>query len=226
MAPAERVEMRSENPAASTREPSPPLTPIERLRRRMPFRVPKAVNGETAAKAEGFFKVATQAEKMGRCSEAASNLRLAVAFDPFNRDYKRALGEVQAKVAFERIETLLKGSSRGFSSSEASEAQRLADEVLLYRPDDAAACDLAARVQLRLENAECAEEYSLRAIDLAPELGAFRRTIAGVHRLRGNKGHASCELKKALELDSGDLEARKMLEALRIKPRRMSANGG
>lgn len=226
MAPAERVEMRSENPAASTREPSPPLTPIERLRRRMPFRVPKAVNGETAAKAEGFFKVATQAEKMGRCSEAASNLRLAVAFDPFNRDYKRALGEVQAKVAFERIETLLKGSSRGFSSSEASEAQRLADEVLLYRPDDAAACDLAARVQLRLENAERAEEYSLRAIDLAPELGAFRRTIAGVHRLRGNKGHASCELKKALELDSGDLEARKMLEALRIKPRRMSANGG
>jgi curved DNA-binding protein CbpA len=224
LAPVERVEMRSENPAAST--PEQPLTPIERLRRRMPFRIPKAVSDEKAAKGAEFFKVATQAKKMGRLSEAASNLRLAVAFDPFNRDYKRALGEVQTKVAFERIEALLKGSSWSSSSSDASEAQRLADEVLLYRPGDAAACDLAARVQLWLENAERADEYSLRAIDLAPEVGAFRRTLAGVHRLRGNKGHAWYELKKALELDSGDVEAREMLEALRIKPRRMLVNGG
>ncbi len=224
LAPVKRVEMRSEKPAAST--PEQPLTPIERLRRRMPFRIPKAVSDEKAAKGAEFFKVATQAKKMGRLSEAASNLRLAVAFDPFNYDYKRALGEVQTKVAFDRVQALLKGSSCGFSGSEASEAQRLADEVLLYRPGDAAACDLAARVQLRLDNAERAEEYSLRAIDLAPEVGAFRRTLAGVHRLRGNKGHASYELKMALELDSGDVEAREMLEALRIKPRRMSANGG
>ncbi len=204
---------------AATESSQQPLSPVERLRRRMRFRVPESVRDEKTAKGEELYKAATAAERMGRLAEAASNMRLAVAFDPFNRDYKRTLGEVQAKLAFERIEALLGSSTGSLCESDRSEARRLADEVLLYRPGDAATSNLAARVYLQLEDAERAEEYCSRAIELAPEAGAYRRTLAEVHRLRGNRGHAVSELKKALELDAGDVEAREMLKLLRVKSR-------
>lgn len=229
LAPFQALEVEPENETAADfgkKAPPRPLSKIERLRRRMARRVPESVREEKAAKGAELFKVAVQAQKMGRLNEAASNMRLAVAFDPFNREYKRALGEVQAKVAFEHIEELLGDSGSILSERERSEAQRLADEVLLHRPGDAATCDLAARVYLKIEDAERADEYSSRAIELDPEVGAFHRTAAEVHKLRGNNGHAMFVLQKALELDSGDMEAQKMLDALKIRPRRVSANGG
>jgi curved DNA-binding protein CbpA len=196
-----------------------PLSAAERLRHRMPFRVPSALREDKNSKGDELFRAAMQSEKMGRLTEAASNMRLAVAFDPFNREYKRVLGEVQAKLALERIEEFLTDAKTGFSTSEQSEARRLAEEILLLRPDDAEMNNLAARVYVELEDAERAEEYCARALELEPESGAFRRTRASVHVLCGNKGHAVSELQKALELNSGDLEAQKMLQALRIKRR-------
>ncbi len=229
LAPFQVEEFEPENETAAgsgQKAPSRPISKIERLRRRMALRVPESVRVEKAAKGAELFKVALQAQKMGRFNEAASNMRLAVAFDPFNREYKRVLGEVKAKFAVEHIEELLGDAGSILTDRERSEAQRLADEVLLHCPDDAATCDLAARVYLKIEDTERAEEYSSRAIELDPEVGAFHRTAAGVHKLRGNYGHAMFVLKKALELDSSDVEAQKMLDALKIKPRRVSANGG
>jgi predicted Zn-dependent protease len=90
---------------------------------------------------------------------------------------------------------------------------------VLCQPEDAETNDLAARVYVRLEDAQRAEEYCSRAIKLEPNRGAFRRTRADVHVLCGNKGHAVSELNKALELDSSDHKARTKLDALRIKGR-------
>lgn len=196
-----------------------PMTPAERLRQRMPFRVPDALRKDRNSKGEALFRSAKQSEVMGRLEEAASNLRLAVAFDPFNREYKRTLGEVQAKVAVERIEALLSNTKAGFCDAEKREGRRLAEEILLYRPNDAKTNILAARVYVEIEDTQRAEEYCSRAIELDPANGGYRRTRAGVHLLCGNKGHAVSELNKALELNSSDLEARKMLDTLRVKRR-------
>jgi curved DNA-binding protein CbpA len=203
--------------SAARGTPQQPLTPAERLRQRMRLRVPNSVQEDRDAKGAELFKSATQSEKMGRLNEAASNLRLAVAFDPFNREYKRVLGEVQAKVAQLRLEELLGDTKSDFGDSVQREARRLAEEILLYRPNDPETNDLAARVYVELEDTQRAAEYCSRAIELDPKQGVYHRVRASVHLLCGNKGHAVSELNKALELDSSDLEARKMLEALRIK---------
>ena len=194
-------------------------TPAERLRQRMRLRVPSSVQDERDTKGADLFKSAKQSEKMGRLTEAASNLRLAVAFDPFNREYKRVLGEVQAKVANRRLEEILDQSKQDFADTVQREARRLAEEILLYRPNDPETNDLAARVYVQLQDSQRAEEYCARAIELDPKKGVYHRVRASVHLLCGNKGHAVSELNKALELDSSDVEARKMLEALRIKRR-------
>lgn len=208
---------------ASSKQSAAPvkaLSPIERLRQRMPFRVPDTVREEKTAKGAELFKAAELSEKMGRLSEAAANMRLAVAFDPFNKEFKRKLAEYQGRMSCERVEELLASGSGALGENEQRDARRMAEEILLYRPDDAATMDLASRVYLEIEDVERAEEYCERSIELAPKVGAYRRTRALVFRMRGNKGHAVSELQKALDLDSGDDEARELLEALRIKPRR------
>ena len=207
-------------------EPKAPLTPIERLRQRMPFRVPEEVRDQKSAKGDDFFCAAQLSTKTGRHAEAAANMRLAVAFDPFNREYKRVLSGMQSEIASENIETMLKAGMQKLSASEISDTKRQADELLLYRPNDADALNLAARVYVALEDAERAHEYCVRTLELESDNAVYHVTMAMVHKIRGNKGHAVAELNQALELNSRNQEAHEMLEALKIKPRRSSANGG
>lgn len=206
--------------------PKAPLSPVERLRQRMPFRVPEEVRDQKSAKGDELFRAAQLAQKMGRHAEAAANMRLAVAFDPFNREYKRVLGEIQSEIAATTLEAMLNEDIGSFNEREVDDARRLSDELLLYRPNEAKALDLAARVCVAVEDAERANEYCLRTIEMEPEASTYRVTMAQIHKLRGNKGHAVAELNRALELDSSNQDAQKMLEMLRIKPRRSSANGG
>lgn len=209
-----------------TTGPKAPLTPIERLRQRMPFRVPEAVREQKAAKGDELFRAAQVSTKMGRHAEAAANMRLAVAFDPFNREYKRVLGEMQSEIAASSIEALLENGVESLNDRVLSDARRMADELLLYRPNDPGALDIAARLYVEIEDADRAFEYCTRTIEHSPDEARYRVTMAKVHKLRGNKGHAVAELNRALELDANSEDAKQMLEMLRIKPRRTSANGG
>ncbi len=217
-----RVETFSDpgDPTAGKKRSRRPLSPVERLRQRMPFRVPEGVRDEKTAQGDDLFKAAQQSERMGRFGEAAANLRLAVAFDPFNREYKRALGRLQAKIARDRIEEILSATSGGLAENEKGEARRLAQEMVLHRPKDAKVLSLAARLYIELEDADHADEYVDRLATSAPEDGEHHRIKAMVHRLRGNKGHAMSELDKALELDANDAEAKKLKKTLRGGARR------
>jgi len=133
---------------------------------------------------------------------------------------------MQSEIASENIETMLKAGMQKLSASEISDTKRQADELLLYRPNDADALNLAARVYVALEDAERAHEYCARTLELESDNAVYHVTMAMVHKIRGNKGHAVAELNQALELNSRNQEAHEMLEALKIKPRRSSANGG
>jgi curved DNA-binding protein CbpA len=210
--------------SAATPDQKPrPLTPIERLRQRMPFRIPESVMSERRQKAKDFFEAGRFALERGNTLEAASSVRLAIAFDPFNEEYKQSFGEVQAKAAETREARLIEQAD-SFDSSQLREALRLYEEVLLYRPHDPEINDKSAALALQLDRIELAQEYAERAVEHSPEVARYHRTLAGVHRAKGDRGHAIHELEKALKCDSGDEKAQRMLAALR--PRRPSARRG
>jgi len=208
------------DPKAESARTRKPLSPAQRLRQRMPFRVPEGVKDEKTARGDELFKAAEQADRMGRPIEAAASLRLAIAFDPFNREYKRALGKLQARIARDRLEELLAAGAGGVADFERNEARRLVQEMVLYRPKDAEVTSLAARVYIELGDADRADEFVDRLAAASPNDGAHHRLRALVHELRGNKGHALKELDKALELDSQDAEARELILRLRGGRRR------
>ena len=197
-------------------------TAIERLRQRMSFRVSESVRDEKSARGEELFKVAQQSERMGRLAEAAANMRLAVAFDPSRREFKQVLGRLQAKIAHERIETLLAEASSQLDESEKIELHKCVEELRTHRPEDPVMFELAARVYVELGDPERSEDHCRRALEIDPGNPACHRTMARVHVLGGNKGHAVSELEKTLEIDSGDGEAHEMLQALRGRPQRVS----
>ncbi|MCZ6785443.1 MAG: DnaJ domain-containing protein [Proteobacteria bacterium] len=202
--------------------PQRPLSKLERLRQRMPFKIPEAVMNERRAKAADFFDAARFAMENQNYVEAASSVRLAIAFDPFNDEYKKAFAEVQGKATEMRAGRLLE-EAEGMDSSRMKEAYRLYEETLLYRPHDPAVNDKAAELALEMGELDKAFEYAERATLHSPQVGRYHRTLARVYRSKSDAGHAVRELQNAIELDPGDEEAKKMLDLLR--PRR-GARGG
>ena len=200
-----------------------PLTPIERLRARMPFKIPESVLNERRRRARGFYDSARTWAENGHHLEAASSIRLAIAFDPHEELYKRTFASIQAGIADARIVSLLEESKGWNDASQWKDGLKSCEESLLYRPHDPELNDTAARCALALRELEGAREYAERAIEHSPDVGRYHRTLASVLKQSGDRGHAIRELELALELDAGDAEARKALDGL--KPRR-AVHGG
>jgi tetratricopeptide (TPR) repeat protein len=203
--------------------PPRPLTPIERLRMRMPFKIPESVLNERRKRARGFYDSARTWAENGHHLEAASSIRLAIAFDPHEELYKRTFAEIQAGISDVRLATLLQDSKEWSELSQWTEGLKQCEEALLYRPHDPELNDTAARCALALRNLEDAHEYAGRAIEHSPDVGRYHRTLGLVLKDTGDRGHAIRELEQALALDAGDAKARKVLEGL--KPRR-TVHGG
>lgn len=212
---------------AAAGAPKPPPSRLERLRQRMPFRIPEKVLAERRRKAAQFFDSARVSERAGRLAEAVASVRLAIAFDPFEEEYKRAFGGIQARAAEERARRLLDETDR-LEASQLKEALRLLEDVLLYRPHDPQVNDRAAVVALRLEDLEKAAEYNQRAVEHSPDVAEYHVTRARVLRARNERPQAAKALERALELDPQHLEARKMLVSLRksFLGARAGAGGG
>lgn len=214
-----------EEPGATDGPPRPPraLTKLELLRARMPFRIPESVMAERRQKAEQLFGASRIQLEQGQFLEAAANIRLAIAFDPTNPDYKAGFGDVQAQASEMRARQMLAEADSNIDSSQLKEALRLYKEALLYKPYDPVVNHKAARVALELGELDEAQEHLDRALEQTPEVAAFHCTLGRIHRKRGNRGHAIQSLEKALELDNGDQEARELLAQLK---RRGSPSAG
>ena len=201
----------------------PPQTPLERLRHRMPFRIPESVLNERRRKARSFFDSARTWAENGHHLEAASSIRLAIAFDPHEELYKQTFADIQTGLSSSRVAALLKEANEWKETADWKAGFKRCEDALLHRPHDPELNDLAARVALALGEQEEAREYAERAIEHSPEVGRYHRRLAQVHVESGHRGHAIVELERALELDSSDAETRKLLE--RLKPRR-AVHGG
>lgn len=230
--PKVRVEVESSMDADVEAAPNPDAAPrelskLERLRVRMPFKLPALLLAERQQCAREFWEVAQHDVSQNRFVEAASAARLAVAFDPFNDTYRQGFGRVQGRAAEMKAEALMaeanEAAREGISDwNYSNELLRLYEEALLYRPHQPELNERAARVAIDCDSLVKALEYAERAVEHSPEVASYQVTLGMVYRARGNPGHAARALEKALELEPDDLEARKQLRTLRRARSRQS----
>jgi tetratricopeptide (TPR) repeat protein len=183
------------------------------------------VLNERKKRARGFYDSARTWAENGHFLEAASGIRLAIAFDPRDELYKQKFAEIQAGLAEDRFKEILKKAGTWSDASEFRAGLAQCEEALLYRPHDPEINDTAAQLSLSLKEPDAAREYAQRAIEHSPDVGSYHRTLARALADTGDRGHAVRELERALELDSGDEETMKLLDRLRTKPPR-AAQGG
>jgi curved DNA-binding protein CbpA len=208
------------------RRPPRKLTKLERLRARMPFKIPESVAVERRAKAEEFARAAEQSRKMGRHSEAASSLKVAISFDPYSSAYRTMLVELKADAAEAMAEEILSqpGTSVG-NESELKEALKAFESVLLYKPHDPQLNHRAATICLEIDEFQKAFEYAQTAVEHVPEVADYHATLGCAYRKQGDFGHAKKEFDKAIELDPENETARKALASLKLGNRSAGQGG-
>jgi len=212
-------------PEPAEQEASSPTAPprklgkremLERLRRQ--FRIPEKIMVERRMKAKQLCDSARVAQHQGNWNEAASCIRLAIAFDPWSEAYKEAFGEVLAQVNRLRAAELFEQANGAWDERSGRQALRLFEEAINYRPSHAATHDRAAQVALEIDDLERAREYAERACELAPEAAAYHLTRGLVLRAQGLREKALEALERASKLDPDDPRARKELKRLRKQP--------
>jgi curved DNA-binding protein CbpA len=190
---------------------------LERLRRH--FRIPPQILAERKLKASHFFDAAMVAAKRERWQEAAPSLRLAIAFDPWNNDYRARFSDILSRDYEQQAAKLLDSDGYAVDPADKSEALRLLEEVLIHRPADPEVNHLAARLALDIRELERATEYAEAACELCPESSETRLTLARVFCASGMREKAKPVLTEAARLDPENKEVQAEIQKLR-RPRR------
>jgi curved DNA-binding protein CbpA len=188
---------------------------LEGLRRH--FRIPEKVMIERRFKAKQFYQAAMVSSKKGRWLESGSNIRLAIAFDPWNDEYKSAFAQVQAQVHQVRAAELLREADASLDARAQHEAMRMYEEALSYRPCDPEINEKAAQLALELDDLDAAREYASMAAELSPQMASPHRTLGKVLLRQGVLDKARTELNQALAIDPDDDETKSAIEALNRK---------
>jgi curved DNA-binding protein CbpA len=202
-----------------------PLTKLERLRQRMPFRIDQAAIAARREKAQEIFRAAELSMNAGRLSEAEASIRIAISFDPGRSEFKEALGTIRIQAAGARAAKLLASPSERMSDGELREVLNLLEDVLIYRPHDPDLNDRAARVCLQLGKLDLASGYVETLIERTPDSAACHTLAGRIYRERNDLDAAGIAFETALKLDEEDLDARRALASLRIGARN-AARGG
>ena len=189
---------------------------LDRLRRH--FQIPERVLIDRRFQASQFYKSAMVALHRKSVIEAESSVRLAIAFDPWNPEYKQGFSEVLAQAHQLRAEALLERASLDGASQ--AEALRLYEEALHYRPCDPEIHDKAARLAVELRELDKAREYAESACEVDPGESRYHCTLGRVLRSAGLVDKAREALDEALRLDPQNQEVRSELAQLRRGNRR------
>ncbi len=172
---------------------------LERLRRR--FKMPEKALVERRFRARQFNDASREAAAKQNWLEAAASARLAVAFDPWNRDFKEHFASIQADVHAVRAAELLEQAA-GAGAKE--DALRLLEEAIHYRPADAALHARAARLALDTGDKDRAREYAENAVELEPEAVSSQIILCRVLRRAGDPEGARRALSAAEKLAPKD----------------------
>jgi curved DNA-binding protein CbpA len=222
--PATRAEVQKTGGGATADGPPAPATPAVtsplQSARRMRARLTtlaghRKMLEERKRKAKGFFESGMAAFRKERWLEAAGSVRLAIAFDPHNEDYRSAFPDVQGRAHEERARHLLKEADGCFDLGDYRDALKLYEEATYYRPFDAELNHRTGRLAFRLgEDLRKAKEFAGSACELEPECALYHRTLGQIFAAAGLEANARRELQQALRLDPKDAEAKEALRAL------------
>ncbi len=211
--------------AEPTPEAPKPLTKLERLQQRMPFKIDQAVFASRREKAKEIFRAAERSMEAGRLVAAEASIRIAISFDPGRAEFKEALGSLRIRAAGSRATKLLAAPSERMSSGELREAMKLLEDVLIYRPHDPELNERAARVCLQLGEFNLAMGYVETLLERTPDVAAHHTLLGRIYREQNDLAAAVSAFEAALKLDEEDLDARRALASVRIGERN-AARGG
>jgi curved DNA-binding protein CbpA len=172
---------------------------LERLRNF--FKIPKKMLAERRFRARQFHQAARVSAHEKSWLEAAASARLAIAFDPWNPEYKQHFASIQADVHAVRATELLEQAD---SANAVADALKLLEEAIHYRPADAALQARAAKLALETGDSEHAQEYAESACELEPEVAEHHLTLSRALRRAGNLKGAKVALAEALKLAPKD----------------------
>ena len=200
--------------AAAT--PEPPVdskrAALDRLRRH--FRIPEEVLVERRFRAKQFHQSSMVSSRRGDWKDAGASIRLAIAFDPWNDEYKRSFAEVQARVHQVRAAELLAEADASLDASAKQDAMRMYEEALSYRPCDPEINAKAASLALDLGEFDSAREYAEAACDAQPDCAGHHLTLGKILCRMGLREKAREALNQSLTIAPGDVETKAELAAL------------
>jgi curved DNA-binding protein CbpA len=209
----------TETESAAEPPPAAPAAPVmgkravlERLRHQ--FRIPEKLLAERRFKAKQFYQAAMISSKKGRWIEAGASVRLAIAFDPWNDEYKHGFAEVQAQVHQVRASELLHEADASLDANAQQQAMRMYEEALGYRPCDPEINEKAANLALELGDLDAAREYAETACELSPQRASPHRLLGKVLLRSGLRDKAKETLQRALEIDPDDEDTKSEIEGL------------
>jgi len=205
-----------DRPGAAGPKKARPLTKLERLQQRMPFKINHAAIADRRARAEEIFRAAQSSQQAGRLQEAEASIRIAISFDPGRTEFKEALGSLRIAATGARASKLLAAPSERMSDGELREALTLLEDVLPYRPHDPGLNERAAQVCFRLGKLDAALEYAETLLERNPEQAAAHTLVGRIYKDRGDAEKALRAFERALKYDENDLDARRALASLRI----------
>jgi curved DNA-binding protein CbpA len=172
---------------------------LQKLRSR--FKMPKKLRAERQFRARQFYQTAKVAVHEKRWLEAAASMRLAIAFDPWNAEFKSAFAEIQADVHKMRAAELIAMSKETLDHAE---ALRMVEEALHYLPCDLPANLRAAEIALETKELDKALEYAENLCDLDPSVPLHQILAARALRRLGRKSEARQALERGAELNASD----------------------
>jgi len=201
----------------STRQPAAPqLSPkraaLERMRRH--FRIPEKVLLERKFKAKQFSQAARISSRRESWLEAAASIRLAIAFDPWNDEYKREFAAVQAQAHQLRAQDLLREADASLDGRAQHQALQMYEEALSYRPCDPEINAKAARLALELGEHDAAREYAESACEFDPEVAETHAILGKVLSRMGLRDRAIAALERAKALDPDDRDVNAQLASM------------
>lgn len=167
------------------------------------------------SKGDRHFDQAMCEKKRENWAQAASLLKLAMAFAPRENRYRRELEEILPQANAEHVRAQRERAEQLLEQGNGPEALELLLDCSELEPTDAELAHRVARLTVQIDgDLERGLEFARRAISLDEESSEYHKTLARLLKKKGDRAGARREYQRIWEKDPLDEEAKKELQKL------------